>query len=1789
VSSHPRRWLLLTVVAALACFLLAFTPTRSSAQSLGVFPDGQAVNEPINTGNLTVNFGLSGTMNGTTYFVETLCTGNVTNCSPNSGQSFTGFRGAITVTFWTLGVGTGRIRLKVYKSGGIPSDTGWFNVNINETTPPQTRMMQPPQFGSTNQQYPTIQVGWCDNMSLNAATRSILVNGSDVTGNFDYTTGNGPGCGAVTASSTTTSVPLNLGSNSIQAHICDNAGNCVTDTYSITRTDATAPTITLPLPSPTTVFTQYPQMQVKWCDNESLNSGSRWIKVNGLDQTAAFDYSSGGSGCGVAATSTTSTVALNLGANTIQAYICDSWGNCTTATFTVTRELPAGVAFANHNRDNLDRSLCLTVAAGDAAEVNCGDLLVYHAMPTFKTMNVERNVTLIYNSATAEPRPRVATWVTLGAADAPQSVYAQVSVNGGTRASATYGSWAAGATRQLALAFDASDLPSGIYPFNLLVRLNFSGGVQHDTTVSDTLLIVNRESSEFGTGWYMVGLEGLVLNQPGGSLLWVGGDGSAKVYRGAGAGRWYAAAGTYRDSIIQVGSNYERRAKHGIVVTFDGAGRHIQTRNRLGHCTTFNWVNGRLSTIVLPPANATYQFTYDGNNNLDKITDPAGRILDVTVSSGILTQLTDPDNRSVSFGYDGEQRLTTRTNRRLAMSTYFYDNSLRVTRFQLPLSSQSDLATTQFTNADEFGLAIGTPGGTFTAVDPAIVRTVADGPRPSSDAADTAAFYLNQYGAPTRIVNAFGQQTFIYRDDAAWPALPTRVQAPDGFLKSATYDGHANLATETETNALGDGRNGTTTYQWDLKWDFVSSITTAAGVVSSLSYDPNNGNRLWQQEGNDAARRVTFRYGNSLALLSSTLLPLTPQDSILYDTQGNLQAVATPKGFWTSFYKNAVGLDTLVVTPIDSTDKSRGGAADSVSRSRQRTVFTVMGRDSISEQISPNRAQVLQVVKRYNAEGDLDSLSRLSIPDPAHVATITTRWHYDLSHRRVAEVSPDGLLDSTAYDQAGNAKTVVTRRGHVLQMVYDALNRVATRSIPSVTYHDTLAGIGTRDNQPYPRQPNSGTYYVIPGQTESFTYDPLGRILTANNADALVTRTYYPNGKLKSDEQQIRDASGTTFSHDFLVRFSYDLDGRKTAIKLPSQLVPAGTKDSIALGFGYANNDLTTITDPLSNQWILDYTARAEVMNIWYPWPSSYHEGYAYDADGNIVGDTIFNTNGGGNGRLSAPWGRAMKLAYDARGKLLAMKDPTGYQQTDTSRYSGLGHLTSSYTKQTGQLQGYNVTDTYATGEQQSYDALGNMYSALTVDTTWYNGQFASASWRNRVATFQSGVGRQLLEATAQGTKTYRYDPAGNLEFTTLDGGVSGAPREDRFSYYGADSRLRAADYRFVLNGQAILTGEKWVFEEYRYDALGRRIWVRAYRDCSNYSQGYPEYVQCSTSTLRRTIWNENAEFVEIQVPGGASETSATLEADDQQYNLPRDPYNNDHNPYFGRVVYTPGLSVDHPIAVTRYRYTDFFYGFPYTYFDPKTYSLYWSPLGQMALATCVDGLLQCSQGSTYMRFEYPAALFVYDRPKLFALEFQGTLILDKEDAAHTLYRRNRSYDPSTGRFTQEDPIGLAGGMNLYGFAGGDPVNFSDPFGLCPDACVLEGGAAAGVGLYILGVGVVAAFVASTHGEELGAALGAGYDAARETGASILAAVSDKRHKIALQGQADNIAGHFAALNNPNEPGGDDPKWRDKWKKDIQKGIRIMKDRLERLKSEKAKEDWAKRIAEIEEQLKNTR
>ena len=65
---------------------------------------------------------------------------------------------------------------------------------------------------------------------------------------------------------------------------------------------------------------------------------------------------------------------------------------------------------------------------------------------------------------------------------------------------------------------------------------------------------------------------------------------------------------------------------------------------------------------------------------------------------------------------------------------------------------------------------------------------------------------------------------------------------------------------------------------------------------------------------------------------------------------------------------------------------------------------------------------------------------------------------------------------------------------------------------------------------------------------------------------------------------------------------------------------------------------------------------------------------------------------------------------------------------------------------------------------------------------------------------------------------------------------------------------------------------------------------------------------------------------------------------------------------------------------------------------------------------------------------------------------FQGCLVPSPRSFAESglHFLRNRYYDSRTGTFVSQDPIGVAGGVNLYEYVGNKPINFTDPFGLEP-------------------------------------------------------------------------------------------------------------------------------------------
>jgi RHS repeat-associated protein len=67
---------------------------------------------------------------------------------------------------------------------------------------------------------------------------------------------------------------------------------------------------------------------------------------------------------------------------------------------------------------------------------------------------------------------------------------------------------------------------------------------------------------------------------------------------------------------------------------------------------------------------------------------------------------------------------------------------------------------------------------------------------------------------------------------------------------------------------------------------------------------------------------------------------------------------------------------------------------------------------------------------------------------------------------------------------------------------------------------------------------------------------------------------------------------------------------------------------------------------------------------------------------------------------------------------------------------------------------------------------------------------------------------------------------------------------------------------------------------------------------------------------------------------------------------------------------------------------------------------------------------------------------------------------LDPETGLY--YYRARYYDPQKGRFLQTDPVGYAADLNLYTYVGSDPIDKTDPTGVCPE-CLIGAGVNMGI------------------------------------------------------------------------------------------------------------------------------
>ncbi|MGH9894145.1 MAG: hypothetical protein ACREA0_19620, partial [bacterium] len=289
-----------------------------------------------------------------------------------------GAAGSGTLTLTATGTAPG--------SNGFASDNGSFSITSQAPPPPPP----PPQIAVTPDAGTTSAPQFTPG---NVVSFAVSETGGGTGDQVSFTctpTGNVTGCtppGSIPLSaggSANVSVSYSTGAVGSGSLVLTGQGSSSSDNgaYSVTVTDNIVPEARLLAPT-AAVYVASPTIKIGWCDNNSLNGSSRSIKVNGVDRTSSFDYVTGSepADCTVRATSTTSSVSLSIGSNVVAASICDNAGNCISpaTAFTVTR-LDASapvVALLNHNRDNVERSLCLAMPAGGEAMIQCGDLVMY--------------------------------------------------------------------------------------------------------------------------------------------------------------------------------------------------------------------------------------------------------------------------------------------------------------------------------------------------------------------------------------------------------------------------------------------------------------------------------------------------------------------------------------------------------------------------------------------------------------------------------------------------------------------------------------------------------------------------------------------------------------------------------------------------------------------------------------------------------------------------------------------------------------------------------------------------------------------------------------------------------------------------------------------------------------------------------------------------------------------------------------------------------------------------------------------------------------------------------------------------------------------------------------------------------------------------------------------------------------------------------------------------------------------------------------------------------------------
>jgi RHS repeat-associated protein len=710
-------------------------------------------------------------------------------------------------------------------------------------------------------------------------------------------------------------------------------------------------------------------------------------------------------------------------------------------------------------------------------------------------------------------------------------------------------------------------------------------------------------------------------------------------------------------------------------------------------------------------------------------------------------------------------------------------------------------------------------------------------------------------------------------------------------------------------------------------------------------------------------------------------------------------------------------------------------------------------------------------------------------------ADLVTSSLYDVGDRLLKKEDPRGLVSTWEYDGVGRRTAETDAKGNRTEFDLDAAGnvvekrRIAVESGSPVTYttlfdHDLLA---RRVSTTLPS-----------GQTTYADYDSRGNVVQVENAVGhTVSRIFDGLGRKVQEAKDLGEGlpcQNSDFENCATVQWSYDLNGRLLTV-LDAELNPTSydydsldrqilTQTGAASSWDVeqrtfnARGLLSNVIDPNGTTLIHDYDAAGRLTQLTtYPHDGGVIiEGFGYDA----LGRQTLASNGDTTGPLTE-----VRLALDSLGQTVSetLEDLTTSDQfTVLKQFDANGNL-------------LRIDYPLVPGESTAMVAIHtpvndlNQTGSISVDgQALFSFEFDDSHvLQRRVTTPGTGVSwhmlngfdsaRRLISVSHQfltppaspdalADHTYGYDGLDRLRFASrLDQGDVG----DLYDYDGASQLTGVRAGVANPSSKTFASARDGVLTFYDYDRANNREVVDDDSVTTTYSTSLELKNQYDLVDSSSLLYDDNGNLLSdgsfdyfydhrnhlvLVEQGGSPVVMFSYDALGRRFKKtipgPRgstridvwsgahvvlqlhDDNSNGSIDRSCKLVYGQGLD---RILMLRVNGSDYY------------------PLAD--IRGNVTQLLGAS-GDLVESYSYDA----FGNPSVF--DGQGSPIPEPdsglanpalftgrtwEPECQLYYHRARYYSPALGRFLNRDPIGHAGGLNLYAYTGNDPVNRTDRMG----------------------------------------------------------------------------------------------------------------------------------------------